>query len=89
MRLLTAALRPPLHSPGPLAGRALRQQPSAAFSSAKGANSASASARAGPGFAQTQQTATGPGSQVQGVSQVRAPGFGWVIENARELQAAV
>ncbi|KAL4442983.1 hypothetical protein ABPG77_008474 [Micractinium sp. CCAP 211/92] len=52
------------------AGRHLAQAPSSAISQAVGSRSAQASAVAGPGVAQTQQSATGPGSQVAGISQV-------------------
>ena len=55
---------PPTHP----SGRLLKET---AISTASGGQSASASARAGPGFAQTQQSATGANSQVQGISQAR------------------
>jgi hypothetical protein len=48
-------------------GRLLKET---AISTASGGQSASASAAAGPGFAQTAQSATGGNAQVQGISQV-------------------
>ncbi|PSC71589.1 glycoside hydrolase [Micractinium conductrix] len=53
----------------PKQGRRLMQG-SSAVSRAVGGQTASARAVAGPGVAATEQSATGPGSQVAGVSQV-------------------
>lgn len=67
------------HRPPHPSGRLLKET---AISTASGGQSASASAQAGPGFAQTQQSATGANSQVQGISQARlqaAEGQLWVL----------
>ena len=59
-----------LNPPPPHAGRTLTQN--TAMSQAYGGQTASANAVAGPGGAFTQQSATGAGSQVAGVSQTGA-----------------